>query len=201
MKEIEFYFDFISPFGFLASRKIGALAEKYGYSCRWQAMLLGVSVLKVMGMKPLASIPLKGDYQFHEMKRNFRREGIVLGRSLDAPPAYPVLAGRAFHWVEHNRPDLAERFAIDVFNAYWIDDRTIDNPEILGSIYAALDQAADPLLDALGNGEGDRLLRAAVDRSLSLGVFGSPFFRINGEPFFGYDKFDQMEAWLASGGW
>ena len=51
------------------------------------------------------------------------------------------------------------------------------------------------------SGEADRLLRAAVDRSLARGVFGSPFFVIDGEPFFGLEKMELVEEWLASGGW
>ena len=50
-------------------------------------------------------------------------------------------------------------------------------------------------------GEADRLLRAAVDRSLARGVFGSPFFIVDGEPFFGLEKMELVDEWLASGGW
>ena len=47
---MDFYFDFISPFGYLASLRVDDLAQKYGPDCRWHSMLLGISVLKVMGL-------------------------------------------------------------------------------------------------------------------------------------------------------
>jgi len=57
------------------------------------------------------------------------------------------------------------------------------------------------VLQAIHGEEGSALLRAAVDRSLAKGVFGSPFFIIDGEPFFGLDKMELIEEWLATGGW
>jgi 2-hydroxychromene-2-carboxylate isomerase len=61
-RSLDFYFDFISPFGYLASLRVDELATRHQRECRWQSMLLGISVLKIMGMQPLAQIPLKGDY-------------------------------------------------------------------------------------------------------------------------------------------
>ena len=59
---IEFYFDFISPFGYFASLRIDALAGRHGRRVDWYAIRLGVSVVKVMGLKPLLETPLKGAY-------------------------------------------------------------------------------------------------------------------------------------------
>ena len=60
---------------------------------------------------------------------------------------------------------------------------------------------AAALQAGFASGEADRLLRAGVDQSLARGVFGSPFFIIDGEPFFGLEKMELVEEWLASGGW
>ena len=65
---IDFYFDFSSPYGYLASRKIDALAESHGRVVDWRPMLLGAA-FKLSGMQPLTQIPLKGDYS----KRDFQR--------------------------------------------------------------------------------------------------------------------------------
>ena len=58
---IDFYFDFSSPYGYLAAQKIDALAAKYGRTVNWRPMLLGV-VFRQTGMAPLTQIPIKGDY-------------------------------------------------------------------------------------------------------------------------------------------
>ena len=66
---LHFYFDFISPFGYFASLRIEDLAARHGRSVEWHAMLLGVAVLKVMGLKSLLDTPLKGDYIRRDAKR------------------------------------------------------------------------------------------------------------------------------------
>jgi 2-hydroxychromene-2-carboxylate isomerase len=43
--------------------------------------------------------------------------------------------------------------------------------------------------------------KAEVDAALAKGVFGSPYVVVDGEPFWGIDRFDQIEKWLATGGW
>ena len=68
---VEFFFDFISPFGYLASLRVDALAAAHGHATRWQSMLLGVSVLKVMGLKPLRETPLKGAYLQRDLQPAF----------------------------------------------------------------------------------------------------------------------------------
>ena len=50
-------------------------------------------------------------------------------------------------------------------------------------------------------GAGSAHLRAAVERSLARGVFGSPFFLVGEEPFFGLEKMELLDEWLATGGW
>ena len=74
---IEFWFDFISPFGWFASLRIDDLAAKHGRTVEWRSMLLGVSVMKVMGLKPLLDTPMKGDYVRRDAARYARRHGLV----------------------------------------------------------------------------------------------------------------------------
>ena len=62
---IDFYFDFSSPYGYLASTRIDALAERYEREVAWHPILLGV-VFKTTGGMPLPSIPLKGQYALHD---------------------------------------------------------------------------------------------------------------------------------------
>ena len=76
---IEFYFDFISPFGFCASLRVDDLAQKYGRTAAWSSMLVGVSVMKVMKLPPIRDLPLKGPYQKRELARYVRKHGISLG--------------------------------------------------------------------------------------------------------------------------
>jgi 2-hydroxychromene-2-carboxylate isomerase len=199
---LEFYFDFISPFGYLASLRVDALAARYGREARWQAMLIGVSVMKAMGLKPVPQTPLKGPYMRRDLMRYARRHGITLARDFDAPPPYPIPGARAFHWLDATDPALAKTFARALFAAYWREGRDIGSVAEVARVGESVGVDAPRLVAAIGSGgEGDALLRAAVDRSLALGVFGSPFFIVDGEPFFGLEKMELLEDWLEQGGW
>jgi len=154
------------------------MATRHGRECRWQSMLLGVSVLKVMGMRPLTEIPLKGDYLSVDLARYLRRHKLTLARTRKIAPSNPIPAGRTFHWIDQHDRSLAKTVAKAILDAYW------RKGEDIGSADAVI-----------------AIARHAVDRSLARGVFGSPFFIVNGEPFFGLEKMELVDEWLASGGW
>jgi 2-hydroxychromene-2-carboxylate isomerase len=200
-KVIEFHFDFISPFGYFASLRIDEIAQRHGRRADWSSMLVGISVLKVMGLPPIPKTPLKGEYARRDAERYCRRYGIALARQFAGTPANPLAAGRSFHWLKKNRPDLAVPVARAIFDAYWLEDRGIGDLDLVLDI--AADRGADraELAEAHSSGAASDLLRAAVDKSLAKGVFGSPFFLVDEEPFFGVEKIELMEEWLASGGW
>lgn len=200
-KVIDFYFDFVSPFGYFASLLIDELAERQGFSTRWHSMLIGVSVLKVMGMKPLLDTPLKGPYTVRDAERHARLHGIHLGRRIDAPIVNPKPAGMAFHWVKQHDDLASKAFARAVFSAYWIKGEDISDVAVLGRALGAVNPDAQYGVDELTGAEAAQLLRSAVDASLQRGVFGSPFFIVKGEPFFGVDKLPTLERWLTCGGW
>lgn len=200
-RALDFYFDFISPFGYFASLRIDALAAKYGLGANWHSMLIGVSVVKVMGMKPLLEMPLKGPYIALDARRYARRHGIALARDPGATPVDPRPAGRAFNWLLEYRPEAARPFAEHAFAAYWREGHDISDQAVVAQAArdAGLSEAA--VIEAIASEEAGRLLRASVEASLARGVFGSPFFLVGDEPFFGVEKMELLEEWLAKGGW
>ena len=198
-----FYFDFISPFGFLASLRIDALAARYGREAEWRSMLTGISVLKVMGLKPIPETPLKGPYALRDAERYCRRHGIALSPPLGPGriQSRPLAAGRAFHWLRRHDPERAKPVARKLLRAHWQEGVDIGTPETVADIAGTegVDRAA--LAAGFDSGQAALLLRAAVEESLEEGVFGSPFFIVDGEPFFGLEKMELLEEWLATGGW
>ncbi len=198
---LHFYFDFISPFGYFASLRIEALAAQHGRTVQWHAMLLGVSVMKVMGLKPLLDTPLKGDYIRRDAQRYMRRHGLQLQRALDAPSMDPRAAGRAFYWVKQQRPELAAAFAHAVYHAYWAQGRDLSTTDALAAIALPAGMDAQWLRQAIESEASGPLLRNGVDASLKAGIFGSPTVVADGEPFWGVETFDLLDEWLAKGGW
>lgn len=198
---LHFYFDFISPFGYFASLRIEPLAAQHGRTVEWHAMLLGVSVLKVMGLKPLLDTPLKGDYIRRDAKRYMRRHGLQVKRDLDAPVMDPRAAGRAFYWVKQHQPALAAPLAHAIYHAYWAEGRDLSSAEAVAAIGLPAGLEAQGLREGIESEEARQGLRSAVEASLKAGIFGSPTVMVDGEPFWGVENLGLVDQWLASGGW
>lgn len=198
---LHFYFDFISPYGYFASLRIDELAARFGRTVEWHPMLLGVSVMKVMGLKPLLETPLKGPYTRNDVRRYARQHGVMLGREPDLAPMNPLTCGRAFAWARQHHPNGAKDLARAMLYAYWHDGVDLSDPSALAKIsLPALFSGAD-LVAAAKSAQAAQLLRDEVDASLKSGVFGSPTVSVDGELFWGVDKFDQIQSWLLKGGW
>ena len=198
---LHFYFDFISPYGFFASREVEGMAARHGRTVDWRPMLLGVAVLKVMGLKPLLDTPLKGDYVRRDVRRHARKLGLVLGHDFGQPIGNPLPAARAFYWLKERHPQLQAAAAHALYDAYWLEGRDLSTPEAVASIGwpPAVDRAG--LLAAVQSDAAAQRLRDAVSASLAAGVFGSPTLVIDGEMFWGYDRLRDADEWLARSGW
>lgn len=192
---LDFYFDFISPYGYFASLRIEALAARHGRSVRWHPMLLGVSVMKVMGLKPLLDTPLKGPYTERDVLRYAREHRVPMQRRPADPVMQPLACARAMAWVVEHQPSQAADVAHRLYAAYWGQGQDLSTPQSLAPVVGT------ELAEAAAVEDAARLLRAGVDAALAAGVFGSPTVVVDGEPFWGIDKFEQIERWLATGGW
>jgi 2-hydroxychromene-2-carboxylate isomerase len=196
---IDFYFDFSSPYGYLASTRIDALAARHGRSVVWRPHLLG-AVFKINDQRPLASIPLKNDYTARDLARTAR----LLNVPFKLPTKFPVGAtapSRAFYWVSDRDPVLAKSLAQAFYYAYFAEDRDISSPEVSANIAAKVGVDRAALLQALEDPSVKERLRTEVDAAIARGVFGSPYIIVDGEPFWGSDRLDQVEKWLETGGW
>jgi 2-hydroxychromene-2-carboxylate isomerase len=198
---IHFWFDFISPFGYFASLRIDDLAALHGRRVVWHPLLIGVTVLKVMGLKPVLATPLKGDYAKAEIARYGRRHHVQLTRPVDAAPMNPLPAARVFAWLLVHAPQHALAFARAVFHAHWQHNISMDNEAALTACGQQAGLPATLMAQVFADPQAAALLRAEVENAISLGVFGSPFFRVDGEAFFGVDKLELLDDWLRCGGW
>jgi len=194
---IDFYFDFSSSYGYFASLKIDELAARHGRDVNWRPILLGAA-FKVTGGEPLLKTPLKGPY----IERDIARSARFLGIAYKPPSKYPIAGlapGRAFYWVNDSDPALAKELVQALYRAYFVEDRDISSPDITADVAALVGLKRDEVLAALNDVAVKDKLRQEVAASLKRGVFGSPYVVIDDEPFWGVDRFDQIERWLAHG--
>jgi 2-hydroxychromene-2-carboxylate isomerase len=197
---IDFYFDFISPYAYIGSTQIEAVAARHGRTVEWRPVLIGITIMKVMGIKPLTETPLKQDYLRHDGARMaaiygvpFKYHGLGAINSL--------AACRAFLWLKAKDPQLAVRFAHRIFKRLWVDNKDFTPVEAVIEEAAALGVDGKARAAAVASPEGKQALHDAVDRAVGLKVFGVPFFIVDGEPIWGCDRLWMLEHWLAHGSW
>ncbi len=197
---ILFYFDFTSPYSYLASEKIDALAERFGRKVQWRPVLLG-GIFKALGTVSLVKQPGQAAYSVQDFARSAR----YLGLPYAQPTTFPILTvapARAYYWLHGQDCALARRFAHAVFRAYFVDDRDIADTSVVLELAAKV-SAGGTALTGLENGMNDlaikERLRAETEAAVAAGVFGAPWIIVDGEPFWGADRLPQIERWLEKG--
>jgi 2-hydroxychromene-2-carboxylate isomerase len=196
---IDFYFDFSSPYGYFASTKIDAIGAKHGREVKWRPFLLGVA-FKTTGGAPLPSIPVKGPYHLRDMLRTARYLGVTY-RHPSVFPIASVSACRAFYWADAKDPRRAKDLAKALYAAYFVDNVDISSADNVVSVAAKSGLSADEVRAGIADPATKDLTKTAVDKAIAIGAFGSPYIVIDGEPFWGSDRLEQIDKWLATGGW
>lgn len=200
MQQIEFYFDPISPFAYLGSIQIERFAARLNRQIEWKPVLIGVTILKVMGLKPLPETPLKGPYLKHDAVR--------LAEFFDVPFRYHGLTGinslaalRAFVVLKERDAGLAKSLAQKIFRRLWVRGLNITAADDIA------EEAKDLGIDVpalLRESETDRAkdaLKRQVDAAIEAGVFGVPYFVVDGEPIWGVDRMWMVEHWATRHTW
>lgn len=181
-KPIEFYFDFASPYGFLAAMQIDVLPPPV----TWKPFLLG-AVYKTFGQSPLEH-PLKREYV---IKVDAPRMARRIGLELKAPSDFPEHAlppSRVFYWIDQQDPAKAVAFAKVAYRKYWLEGFATSDSEIAADAAASIGFERDAALAGMRSPDiKDRLVREN-DEAIRKGVFGSPFFLSDDEPFWGSDR-------------
>jgi 2-hydroxychromene-2-carboxylate isomerase len=196
---IDFHFEFSSPYGYIAAELAEEFEKRVGRAMRWRPMLLG-PVFKITGQAPLVDLPMKGDYA----RRDFVRSARLHGLAFNTPSKFPigtVAACRAFYWADDRDPQRARALAKALYRAYFVDDADIGAPATVVEIARRLGFDAADLAAALEGPALKERTKAEVEGAIARGVFGSPFFIVDGEPFWGVDRLPMLEQWIKSGGW
>lgn len=198
LSPIDFYFDFSSPYGYLAAQRIDALAALHGRTVNWRPILLGPA-FKASGNSPLVAQPLKGEYALIDILRTARFMRVPYRH----PTPFPIgtqNAARAFYWLHDRDPAQARQLARLCYATYFGEGIDISSAEKVAALAASLGADGDQIHAAVGEPSVKERLKQEVEASLARGVFGSPYFIVDNEPFWGNDRIEQLDWWLKTGG-
>jgi 2-hydroxychromene-2-carboxylate isomerase len=195
---IDFYFDFSSPYSYLASEQIDAVAARHGRTVDYRPVLLG-AVFKTSGGAPLTEqYGPKAEYSKHDFARSARFGGVPYRKPSRFPIA-TVAAARALLWLQQNAPAQARPFIHAVFRAYFVDDRDISDAAVVLDIARSIGIDAEALAAGMQQPAIKDLLKQRVEEAIAFGLFGAPLIVVDGERFWGNDRLPQIERWLAQG--
>lgn len=190
-----FWFEFPSPYSYLAAFRIEAAAAAAAIDHVWRPFLLGPILARRGFADSLFNLdPRKGEYMWHDAERLCARDGIGWRR----PTVFPrnsLLAARVATAV------MAEPWGRDfcrvVFRANFAEDRDIASPETIGEILRGLGQSPEAVLAQATAPFGKEALRAATAAAEAEGIFGAPTFQIGPEIFWGQDRLADAVDWAA----
>ena len=194
---IDFYFDFSSPYSYIASEWIEALAARHGRTVHWKAILLGVTFQAAELRSPVEH-PIKREYTLHDFERSARFAGVPLKIS-DKFPIPTQNAARLFWWLYDKEPITASHWARHCLRAYFARGVDLSDVPALRGLAAEFGLEADQAQAVWTDPAWKARLKSANDAAICAGVFGAPFFIIDKEPFWGNDRRPHIERWLEKG--
>ncbi len=200
-KTLDFYFDFTSPYAYLAATQIDALASNYNYSVRWHPFLIGVA-LSITGRKPSLDIPMVDTYVLNDIQRTARELSIELIH----PKKFPILsvkAGCLFCYLSQLEAEqkTAKAFALVAFQQYFVEGKDISSLSVLEQLAPSFGIYPDEVGNIINLPQIKDHYRAGVDAAIEKKVFAAPMFDVGGELFWGVDHLPQLERWLKLEGW
>jgi 2-hydroxychromene-2-carboxylate isomerase len=195
---LDFWFDFASPYSYLAAMRIAPLARDMGVTVRFRPFLLG-ALFKSQGWEtsPFILFPAKG----RNMWRDVERLCTDLNLAFRRPEPFPqnsLLAARI--GLVGLKAAWGEEFCRAIFRAEFCEGRAIDDPAVLDDILGQLGVKSMPALDAARSEANKASLRAETEEARRLGIFGAPsFMTTDGELFWGNDRLERAVAWARNG--
>lgn len=198
MQAIEFWFDFVSPYAYIAAQSVEQLAARYGRTVNWQPVLLG-AVFRETGSGPLTMRPpVMANYFRHDFERSARFAGL----SLCLPDNFPVSThntARVCLWLKQQAPHLTGEFVRRVTSAYFNGDVPVNDSAWLADVVSGLGLDGQSAIAACADPHWKDALRDQCETAIARGIFGAPWIIVDGESFWGNDRLPQVERWLAQG--
>jgi 2-hydroxychromene-2-carboxylate isomerase len=195
MKALDFWFDPVSPFAYLAFERLPELLVGTSYSVSYRPIVFG-ALLKHFAHKGPAEIEPKRAWTFRHVHWLAEREGVPLATPARHP--FNSLALSRLAWACAPAGETPGRFVCGaILRHVWQGDGA--DAEDATRI-ETLRQRLSPRLDAAG-AEAKTCLRAATDDALARGVFGVPTLGIGEKLFWGLDGLQMAAACLRGEPW
>ena len=192
MPRVEYFFDYVSPFAYLADTQLPALAQRTGAEIVHRPFFLG-GVMQATKNSPPITVPNKGRYMFVEIQRWAKRYGVPANPN----PHFPVntLTAMRVAVAALGEPRFGDLHRA-LFRAVWVDGKNLADEAVLEATVAAAGLDAAALLPRAKEQAAKDALRRNTEEAVERGAFGAPTFFVGDEMFWGNDRLDFVEEAL-----
>ncbi|MBU2512743.1 2-hydroxychromene-2-carboxylate isomerase [bacterium] len=191
-KQLEFFFDYVSPATFLAYTQLPAIIERTGAELIYRPFLLG-GVFKSSGNSSPMSVPAKGTWLLKDLTRFSKRYNVPMKFN----PYFPINTiqlMRGAIWA--GEQNTQERYSTAMFRAVWLEEKNMNDPAVVSEVLKSIQIDPEAFVEATSRQSIKDKLRANTDEAVSRGAFGAPTMFVGEEMFFGQDRLDFVEEAL-----
>jgi 2-hydroxychromene-2-carboxylate isomerase len=194
MAQLEFFYDFVSPYSYLASTRVEREVAQVGGTVRFRPFLLG-GVFVATGNKAPVEVAAKARHLPTDLGRWAKRLGVPFAWPARFPTS-TVLALRTALAAE--KAGRLVEFTHAAYRAYWAEGQDLSDAAVVARV---ADQAGLPGTSLVAEAPGFKdLLKAQTQEAVDRGAFGAPCFFVGQEMFLGNDRLDfALEALAAAG--
>lgn len=191
---VEFFFDYGSPFSYLADALLPGLAARCGARVEHRPMLLG-AVFKATGNRSPMQEPVEAKRRYGGLA--LQRSALRAGAPFRINPHFPINTIALMRTaVAAQRSGCFEPFHRAIYPAFWAEEKNLGDPDVISAVADAAGLDGRALLAAAGDDAVKAELRANTDEAVRRGAFGAPTFFLGEEMFFGVDHLPHLEAAL-----
>ena len=191
-RTLEFYFDYGSPYSYLADTQVAAIAKRAGGTLVRKPMLLG-GMFKSTGNASPMTIELKSKWSATDLPMWARHYGVPFQRN----PFFPVNTLALMRGATAARIDgVFEKFRPAMFKAMWVDGRNLNDIKEVVSVLTAAGLDAQKIGNRIQDQDVKDHLKATTDEAVARGVFGAPTSFVDDLMFFGNDRLPFVEMAL-----
>ncbi len=196
MAHIDYYFATLSPYTYLAGNRFEEVAQKHGATVTYKPLDVITLFGRTGGTPPKDRHPNRQEYRAQELVRQAKKHGLPFNLkpahwpTNAAPSSYAIIAAQSA-----GGGDLG-KLVHSILRAVWAEDKDIAQDDV---VKACLTEAGfDPSLADSGLLSGAETYAANLEEAVNAGVFGAPFYIVDGDQrFWGQDKIEDLDLLLS----
>lgn len=191
-RKVEFYYDFSSPYTYIASTRIEEVCEDNGAELEWKPFLLG-GIFVETGVKPALQI----DNKFAYLKKDLVDTARYYGVEFKFPDLFPLMSVKAMRGAfAASEKGLLIPYNHHLFRLYWTGGKDLSQDDILRAAVNEVGIDPDWFMARIVEQEIKDRLKEETSRAAARGAFGAPTMFVEDKMFWGNDRLDYLDRYL-----